>query len=249
MNKKRSQLSNSRASWAVVGALIIVTFLGGIALVRYFRSRSTTPVSHSALPEMPNKPRPLLRSFNGCPPQGDGGDPDLNRLKNRLDDGQFVAVPFDAVEQLEWPHTIERRHRANWSSSDAAAVSRYEGLPLTVEGYVAGSRQEGPESTNCHGADASFRDFHIWLTKRPGEDRTNAIVVEMTPALRAQHRNWETEQLGKIMSARQKVRISGWLLLDPDHPDQVGKTRGTIWEIHPIIKVEVEENGKWVPLD
>src|ERR1700730_182094 len=186
MNGKRSP-HGSRASRAVIAALISVTFLGAIALVRYLRSRSTTPVSHSMLPEMPNKPQPLLRSFNGCPPQGDGGDPDLNRLKNRIDDGQFVAVPFDAVEQLEWPQTIERRHRSNWSASDAAVVSRYEGLPLTVEGYVAGSRQEGPESTNCHGSDASFRDFHIWLTKGPGEDRTNAIVVEMTPAVRAQH--------------------------------------------------------------
>jgi len=248
MNRKR-QLTKSRSSWAIVATLVGVTFLGAITVVKYWRSRSPTPVSRSLLPEMPNKPRPVLRSFNGCPPEGDGGDPDLNRLKNRIDDGQYLAVPFDAVEKLEWPQTVERRHRANWSAADTATVSRDEGLPIVVEGYLAGSRQEGPESTNCHGADASFRDFHIWLTKNPGEDRSSSIVVEMTPALRAQHRNWETEQLNKIMRAKQKVRVSGWLLLDPDHPDQVGKTRGTIWEIHPIIRFEVEENGRWVALD
>jgi len=35
------------------------------------------------------------------------------------------------------------------------------------------------------------------------------------------------------------VRISGWLMLDPEHPDQLGKTRGTIWEIHPVMKLKV----------
>jgi hypothetical protein len=38
-------------------------------------------------------------------------------------------------------------------------------------------------------------------------------------------------------------------MLDPEHPDQVGKTRGTIWEIHPVMKIEVEQDGKWVMLD
>lgn len=249
MNRKRAQLGKSRASWAVIATLSSLTFLGAIALVRYFRSRSVAPASSSLLPEMPNKPHPLLRSFNGCPPEGDGGDPDLNRLKNRVDDGQFVVVPFAAVEKLEWPQAIERRHRGNWTAADMATVSHFEGLPLSIEGYLAGSRQEGPESPNCHGADASFRDFHIWLTQHAGEDRSRAIVVEMTPALRAQHHNWETERLGQIMRAKKKVRVSGWLLLDPDHPDQVRKTRGTIWEIHPIIRFEVEENGKWILLD
>ena len=51
------------------------------------------------------------------------------------------------------------------------------------------------------------------------------------------------------MKKDQRVRISGWLMLDPEHPDQVGKTRGTIWEIHPIMQIEVNQNGQWTPLD
>jgi hypothetical protein len=31
-----------------------------------------------------------------------------------------------------------------------------------------------------------------------------------------------------------EVRIRGWLMLDQEHPEQIGKTRGTLWEIHPI---------------
>jgi hypothetical protein len=41
------------------------------------------------------------------------------------------------------------------------------------------------------------------------------------------------------------VRVSGWLMLDPEHPDQVGRTRGTIWEIHPILAIEVRRGDAW----
>ena len=241
----------TRPARFVVSALISVALVGSILLVRYLRSRPASPpaISSTLLPNIPIKARPLLRSFNGCLPEGDGGDPDLNRLKNRVDEGQYVAVPFDAVAQMEWPRTIERRRRADWSTADTTAVERYEGLPISVDGYVAGARLEGPESPNCHGADREFRDFHIWLTKTAGEDRTRSIVVEMTPALRAQHPNWTTEILGHCVRDQNRVRVSGWLMLDPEHPDQVGKTRGTIWEIHPIISFEVEQNGKWISLD
>jgi hypothetical protein len=37
--------------------------------------------------------------------------------------------------------------------------------------------------------------------------------------------------------------------MDPEHPDQIGKTRGTIWEIHPIIGFEVASGSGWVALD
>jgi len=80
---KRNHRS-SRASWAIISSLIGAIFLGSIALVSYFRSRTTKPVARSLLPEMAIKPQPLVRTFNGCPPQGDGGDRDLNRLKIAL---------------------------------------------------------------------------------------------------------------------------------------------------------------------
>ena len=71
----------------------------------------------------------------------------------------------------------------------------------------------------------------------------------MTPPVRANHPNWTTKLLRKIGKDQQRVRISGWLMLDPEHPDQVGKTRGTIWEIHPVMQVEVQQQGRWVSLD
>jgi hypothetical protein len=248
---------SQKYSCLVIAGVVAVVIVGAILLVVYLRrhaAKPTTvatnaPTATGALPEMATKPRPALTNFKGCPAEGDGGDPALNDLKNRVDEGQYVAVNFDAVANLKWPQSIERQRRANWSRADAAEVARYEGLPVSVEGYLAGAKQEGPESPNCHGADADFRDFHIWLVPAPNDDRSRSIVVEMTPPVRANHANWRTDVLGQIVRKDLRVRVSGWLMLDPEHPDQVGKTRATIWEIHPVMRLEVEQNGKWVALD
>ncbi len=77
----------------------------------------------------------------------------------------------------------------------------------SVEGYFADTREEGPELPNCHGADHDFRDFHIWLTKSAGDDRSNSIVVEMTPPVRVNHPNWRVNVLKRIARDQQRVRM------------------------------------------
>ncbi|MGE5222279.1 MAG: hypothetical protein ACM3PY_07570 [Omnitrophica WOR_2 bacterium] len=200
---------------------------------------AVTQASPEAIPEMSAKPQPQEIDFQGCPPQGDGGDPKLNRLKNRVDQGDYVPVSFDAVMGLTWPKATERSEMSSWSSADAAAIGRNEGIPISVEGYLAMARESGPESCNCHGADPAFHDWHIWLTKEPGDARAAAIIVETTPRVRPDHPGWTLTALDKIVKNQEKVRISGWLFFDPEHPDQLGKTRGTLWEIHPVMKIEI----------
>lgn len=214
------------------------------------RAGRVLPGAPGALPEMSAKPKPAEINFQGCPGEGDNPrQAELNRLKNRVDEGEYVPVDFDAVVHLAWPKSVERLPRDKWPAADEASVERYEGVPVAVEGYLAGARQEGPESPNCHGDDAQFRDFHIWLVKNASDDRSRSIVVEVTPRVRANHPNWRTDVLGQIVKKDLRVRVSGWLMLDPEHPDQVGKTRGTIWEIHPIMQIEVNQAGQWTPLD
>ena len=106
-----------------------------------------------------------------------------------------------------------------------------------------------PESPNCHGDDAQLRDFHIWLVKNASDDRSKSIVVEVTPRVRANHPNWRTDTLGQIVKKDQRVRISGWLMLDQEHPEQLGQTRETLWEIHPIMHIEVSQGGGWQSID
>ena len=257
-------------SCLVVILVILAFVVFSVLLLRYLRRRATAPATvptatttmpagaragsilpgaPGPLPELSSKPQPVTGNYQGCPAEGDGGDPALNRLKNRVDEGAYFPVQFDAFVEVPWPKAIERKNRDRWSSSDAAEIARYEGTPVAIEGYLAGAREEGPESPNCHGADDNFRDFHVWLVKTAGDDRSHSIVVEVTPPVRARHTNWRTDLLGQMVKKKQRVRISGWMMLDPEHPDQVGKTRGSIWEIHPIMKIEVNQNGNWVDLD
>lgn len=207
------------------------------------------PPGGAALPRLTRHQPPVDPGYKGCPPEGDGGDAALNRLKNRADSAAWIPATVDALLALQWPRDIERRPRREWSSADSAAVATNEGTPVAVEGYFAGAKQEGPESPNCHGADADFRDWHLWLSATPGRDRTRSVVVETTPVVRANHPEWTLDAIRALARDSARVRVSGWLMLDPEHPDQVGKTRGTIWEIHPILGIAVQRDGEWVPLD
>jgi hypothetical protein len=214
-------------------------------------SPTNTPVITSTpggLPDMPDKPKPQSSTFQGCPPQGDGGDPALNLLKNRIDEGNYVPVSFDAIFNLTWPKAIEYRDRAKWSAEDTAIVAKSEGIPVIVEGYIYGAKESGAESASCHGTSSDMVDWHVWFTKNPGEDRTHSIVIEPTPRSRANHK-WTIKIMEDLAKNQTPVRISGWVFLDPEHPDQVGKTRGTIWEIHPVMQIEFQQNGQWLPLD
>ncbi len=207
------------------------------------------PANPGGLPEIAVKPAPQEITFQGCPPQGDGGDPAINQLKNRVDEGNYVPVSFSSVYQLTWPSGVEKRDYQEWSASDRAAIEKYQGIPISVEGYLLMARQSSPESTNCHGASPSMRDWHIWLAANPGDSRANAIIVEATPRVRPNHPGWSLKALDQLVSGKERVRISGWLFFDPEHPEELGKTRGTLWEIHPVMKIEVYQNGNWVSLD
>src|SRR5437870_12954457 len=125
-------MKKSPRTW--IGIVLAALFI--IAAIYYVRRKPevVTPpgliVRPGPIPEMPNKPPPVTAEFKGCPPEGDGGDPALNRLKNRVDEGNYVPVTIDALLQLTRPQTAERRARAKWSPADTAATSRYEGIPV-----------------------------------------------------------------------------------------------------------------------
>ena len=259
--KRNSSGESGRANRQALIAIVILIALAFLVYRSIRRRSETTPppgappgptagLPRGGFPDMASKPTPKEVVYKGCPPEGDGGDPELNRLKNRVDEAdQYFPIAFDNVVGLPWPKTIERKDRDRWSAEDAAAIARYEGIPISVEGYLARSKKEGGESCNCHGLDDDQVDFHVWLVKAAEADRNGSIVVEVSPRLRSKHPAWTTDALGRIARNDQRVRVSGWLMMDPEHPDQVGKTRGTIWEIHPITKIEVEQNGNWVSLD
>jgi hypothetical protein len=217
------------------------------------RPEPTVPTPVPTAPEMPKNLDPLSAissgSFDGCDAKGVGGDPLLNLLKNRTDEATWQTVSFEWLLQAPWPQSVERTKMDQWSAQDRTQVAQFAGRPVAVEGFLALVRQEGKEACNCGSTTPRDEDYHVWLTSDVAQDRTGAIVVEMTGRMRAKHKGWTLAQMQKLVQGEKHVRISGWILLDPEHPDQVGKTRGTIWEVHPIMKVEVDEDGTWEDLD
>lgn len=107
-------------------------------------------------------------------------------------------------------------------------------------------------------------DLHLEFAenRRSREDRDTAYVVaEITPPWRGQTRSWAYESLlvafrpnlgGRAPweAGPRRVRLTGWLMLDQpyDRPVstwllQYGTPRVTGWEIHPVTRIEMWNDG------
>ncbi|MBS1808669.1 MAG: hypothetical protein JST84_10800 [Acidobacteria bacterium] len=232
--------------------------------------RSATSLATTAAPPPPDtfptigtKPTPQFDSTWPCQPQGDAtptsnGDIDLNRLKNRVDEGDFKATTINSILALEKPVGVCNKNRSKWNPTQTDAIQQFEGTPIVIEGFLAlvkngsalqGGRKEGQESCNCHGDEDQFRDFHIWVLPEKNANRgTSSVVVEMTPPVRSKHPTWTIKSLSEIAKGGRRIRVSGWLLFDQEHCSEVGKSRGTVWELHPVIKFEQFIDGQWKEL-
>ncbi len=200
----------------------------------------------SGIPELAVKPMPALTVFHNCPPQGDEAgtkEAEANRFGNRVDEGNYIPVSLDAVLSLSWPKA-PLNIRDQWSAADAAAVSKYEGLPLSIEGYLISVQIKHTEGTNCKvQGDPAMNDFQLELIKTAGQAADHAMVVEVTPRLLDKNPGWQLGVLRELVQTERRVRISGWLFLDDESTNDQGRT--TPWELHPVMKIEVWEPGQW----
>lgn len=189
---------------------------------------------------------PQPGSFQGCPAEGrgQGGDPDLNRLKNRAEPVHTAqSMTVAQINALPLPLEALRGKRATWPASTRQEIFPLEQKGVVVEAFLIGVKQEGPETTNCRRQD--LHDYHLWIVDGPDQTRAESIVVEMTPRWLAANPGWRLQTLKRLAQQRAKVRITGWLMFDPQHPDQIGQTRGGIWEMHPVTAIEVFSGGQW----
>ncbi len=195
----------------------------------------------------------LLLSQAFCPAEGDGGDRLLNVQKNRLESPARLDE-LTVADVLSLPRRYDApRWRDRWPAALRRDVGAQERRGAALVGYLLAARQSGPESCNCH--DVARRDFHLWIGAAPAGDyleaklaRGGAVIVEMTPGVRDRHPGWRLRTMERLAHDRAKVRVEGWLMYDPEHPDQLGKTRGTLWEVHPVTGFSVWSGGRWVPL-
>lgn len=158
---------------------------------------------------------------------------DLDSEKNRTDiPDSYIPLNWDQLKGLP---TIDH--------------VKYGGAPVQVEGFLSSQiKQEtgAPgESTNCHLLQPDETDWHMYLTKKAHQSIANAIIVETTPRTRPLHR-WQKSQLDPLVNTSTKVRISGWLMYDFQHVGEIGSHRATVWEVHPITRIEVDDGtGGW----
>ncbi len=238
--------------------LIILLILGaaiyffGPRLV-YKASQEVSPSAVSAqvddMPSLADKPKPSEISYMGCPPEGQGGDIQLNLLKNRVDEGSYLAVAYDSLLALRWPKNVEQSLMKDWTDANISFISQYQGMPVMLEGYMLSAKEAPPDTSNCNRNNPDNVDWTVSISKNVGDDPSQAVNALITPRIRATH-TWTLDLIRSIVVySHAQVRVSGWLLFSPDHPGAVGKTTATLWGIHPVMQIEILQNGIWVALD
>jgi hypothetical protein len=208
-----------------------------------------------------NKPEPQVEAFRLCPPEGTlskRADPELNRKKNRIDSSaKFHPTELTYLRRLTYPAEVSKKRRTEWQIDQSREVSRFEGTPIATQGYLLltdvhhqlyGARPSSGESCNCWKTDDRNVDYVLWLAGNPLDNKANSVVVVVTPRIRIRHSQWTINNFTYIATRHYPVRIYGWLLLNQEHPEQLGKQRATLWEIHPIVQIQFKEHGTWKTL-
>lgn len=200
-----------------------------------------------------------------CPFKGLKGndDPETNERKNRVDvPTRYHAVQFAAIADsatMPWP---KGRTRPVWDQTAkgradrASMVTPFEGAAITVTGFIRVIRPQSgnSESTNCGAHGEANTDWHVALVGEFAAPESLAMVVEPTPRMKKLHQGkWTRAKLAGYENPgdnADSVRISGFLMLDPEHMNHMHKYRQTLWEIHPVTRIEVFVKGTgWVELD
>ena len=223
------------------GVVLLIAIVIGIYIALHNSSTRKSETAH-VIGQAPS-------DFHGIPPEGIGGDPDLNKEKNRWA-ASAVFTPESVTQIISLQHgaldIMGKERRSRWSSAAVNQAAENENRAVQVIGYLAHAKESGSEA--CNGHSDIYHDFHLWITESPGEDKNRGIVIEAIPYWKEQFPAWQLQIFEKLASQNAKVRVSGWILWDEEHGDEVGKSRGSLWEIHPFTKFEVFSGGKWVEL-
>jgi hypothetical protein len=188
-------------------------------------------------------------AFHGCPVSGEGSDPYLNSLKNR-DKSPKTARLYTVNRLYEKSPTLPKKkiHRSKWTPHQQDLAARWERQAVMVEGYlVFDAVKEGQEACNC--GSTKYVDHHFWLASTPSASRAKAMVVEVSPREWPYHQGWnKAETFRRLIRAKERVRVIGWLTWDQEHAAHLGKYRRTLWEVHPIHQIQVRRGNQWVSL-
>lgn len=203
----------------------------------------------------------LRHSSDGtsCGPRGNG-DSETFRRKNRNDyPDTAYAIQFAAIRGLALEDGIRANGQAvprdrPFPGDVNRAIDGHEGIAVTITGFASFLNQRGSqEGTNCHFTGELNTDWHLTITETEDEDQSDGIIVEPTPRFIQRHPNWRRANLrnrvGDLRTSSDSVRVTGFLFFDPDHRADIGRRRFTMWELHPVTRIELFANNRWIDLD
>jgi hypothetical protein len=141
--------------------------------------------------------------------------------------GQIESVrpDLDRLEDLRFDS--RRRRHVHVAMARKACATRDGSLRLSFEpNYSVEARDVSSASFESSG--------------RGGRSRGLQLLVR---------RGWNRAKLAPWLNSEDPVGISGWLMLDPDQKNHLGRFWSTLWEIYPITRIEVWQDGQWKDLD
>ncbi len=186
-----------------------------------------------------------------CPPEGRGGDPIANRLQNREKvPRSYQEIDISTFKNQFSPDLDTAATRDQFTPAQIDYIAPREKRAIALTGYLL-MTQRGPRSAaNCSAL--LRRNIVIWISTVPEIHphqakllRAQSVVANLTPSGQAQHADWRLDRLEKLARQGSQVRVSGWAYYDASGLNALGKTQATLWEIHPITRIEIWKNGGW----
>jgi hypothetical protein len=188
---------------------------------------------------------PTFLSPSDVPVEGVGGDAEFNRQKNRTSEPlQVEDVKLDGLIHLPIGGPVPW-NRSAWTEPIRKQVQEIETRAVRVEAYLAGARLGSPESSSGRVSKSEFESIHLSLVADPGLVESHAVIAVLSARIRADHPTWSLDTLRKFVADGTQVRVTGWLLYNQQHFNQVGKWRATIIEISPVLDLEYRKRSSW----
>jgi hypothetical protein len=166
----------------------------------------------------------------------------LTEQKNRTDiPAHYELLTF--AQFLALPAVPERYTAPDWT-----IVRAQTRRSVSLKGYIGEVIQAVDGAT--YGRPPEQGDLHVHLREARQlqcgvrGSRNRQIVTEVTPHFQPPTTGWSYEALLDLCQRQVRVRISGWLLHDYQHIKDVGASRASAWEIHPVTNIEVWDPGR-----
>ena len=222
-----------------------------------------TPAPAPSLPIAGCTPKVIPTDWSVCPAGGSGGIYGKAYIqKNRVTvPCGYESTNVDQILQLDHPPGNVRSLPA--ADKRLTYLKAVEAKAVMVDGYMALVKDGGQEGVNCK--PTTRVDVHMELVDTdsldPKTNRPTHIITEVTPWFKesitgwtksglAQYASYVDDYNGPMQHPPAHVRIYGWMFFDEAHAGNGSKTwRGTEWEVHPITKIEVWDNGAWKTIE